>query len=138
MIPELIHPAILDNATAAETVEHYVSLQNQIKELQSQFEEIKQKLIDYCQAEGLNRVYGSKHAITYKLVEKTGFSEDEVRALLEPEGLWYKVLSIDQSRLKQLVADEAVAKDIREKLEALRKVVSAYSQLWVRKAMDEE
>jgi len=48
-------------------------------------------------------------------VEKTGFSEDEVRALLEPEGLWHKVLSIDQSRLKQLAADETVAKDIRDK-----------------------
>lgn len=138
MIPELVQPAVLDNTTAAETVEHYASLQNQIKELQSQFEEIKQKLIDFCQAEGLNRVYGSKHAITYKLVEKTGFSEDEVRALLEPEGLWHKVLSIDQARLKQLVADEAVAKDIREQLEALRQVVSAYPQLWVRKTMDEE
>ncbi|GAI45425.1 unnamed protein product, partial [marine sediment metagenome] len=134
----LIPPAVLDDSTAAETVEHYVSLQNQIKELQSQFGEIKQKLIDFCQTEGLNRIYSSKHAITYKLVEKTGFSEDEVRALLEPEGLWHKVLSIDQARLKQLIADETVVKDIREKLETLRQVVSAYPQLWVKKIMDEE
>ena len=138
MTPELVQPAIFDDKAAAETVEHYVSLQNQIKELQSQFEEIKQKLIYFCQTEGLNRVYGSKYAITYKLVEKTGFNEDEVRALLEPERLWHKVLNIDQSRLKQLVADETVARDIRDKLEALRLVVSTYPQLWVRKTMDEE
>ena len=138
MIPELAQPAILDGVTVTETVEHYVSLQNQIKELQSQFEGIRQQLIDFCQTEGLNRVYGSAHAITYKLVEKTGFNEDDVRALLECEGLWYKVLSLDQSRLRQLIADEMVTKDVREKLETLRQVISAYPQLWVKKVTEEE
>jgi len=99
---------------------------------------VKQRLIDFCQAEGLNRAYGKEHAITYKLVEKTGFSEDEVRALLEPEGLWQQVLSLDQSRLKQLITDEAAAKDIRDKLAALKRVVAAYPQLWVRKIREEE
>ena len=138
MIPELAQPAILDGVTVTETVEHYVSLQTQIKELQSQFEGIRQQLIDFCQTEGLNRVYGSAHAITYKLVEKTGFNEDDVRALLECEGLWYKVLSLDQSRLRQLIADEMVTKDVREKLETLRQVISAYPQLWVKKVTEEE
>ena len=129
---------ILRGMSVAEAVEHYASVQSQIKELQSQLEEAKQRLIDFCQAEGLNRVYGREHAITYKLVEKTGFSEDEVRALLEPGGLWPKVLSLDQSRIRQLITDEAVAKDIRDKLEALRQVVSSYSQLWVRRIIEEE
>jgi len=138
MTPELAQPAILDGITAVEAIKQYVSLQSQIKELQSQFDEIKQRLIDFCQAEGLNRVYGREHAITYKLVEKTGFSEDEVRALLEPERLWHKVLSLDQSRLRQLITDEAIARDIRDKLEALRQVVSSYPQLWVRRIVEEE
>ncbi|MCL0053112.1 PD-(D/E)XK nuclease family protein [Dehalococcoidales bacterium] len=121
-----------------EAVEHYVSLQSQIKELESQLEEIKQLIINFCQAEGINRVYGREHAITYKLMEKTGFNEDEVRALLEPEGLWPRVVSLDQSRLKQLITDEGVAKDIRDKLEALRQVISTYPQLRVRKLREEE
>ena len=138
MTPDLFQQGILDGIAVAEAVKHYVSLQSQIKELQTQFEEVKQRLIDFCQTEGLNRVYGREHAITYKLVEKTGFSEDEVKALLEPEGLWHKVLSLDQSRLRQLITDETLAKDIREKLETLRRVVSTYPQLWVKKIMEEE
>jgi len=138
MTPDLFQQGILDGIAVAEAVKHYVSLQSQIKELQTQFEEVKQRLIDFCQTEGLNRVYGREHAITYKLVEKTGFSEDEVKALLEPEGLWHKVLSLDQSRLRQLITDEALAKDIREKLKTLRRVVSTYPQLWVKKIMEEE
>ena len=122
----------------SDAVEYYVSLQSQIKELQSQLAVVKQMLIDFCQAEGLNRVYGKEHDITCKLVEKTGFSEDEVRALLEPEGLWDRVLSLDQSQLKQLITDEMVAKDFRDKLETLRRVVSSYHQLRVRSIREGE
>ena len=136
--PELKETDILQGIAADEVVEQYVSLQGQIRELQLKFEEIKQVIIDFCQAEGLNRVYGREHAITYKLVERTGFSEDEVRALLEPEGLWNRVLSLDQSNLNQLITDEEVAKDIKDKLEALRQVISASPRLWVRRLIEEE
>jgi len=129
---------ILRGMTIDEAVEGFVSLQNQIKELQLQLDEIKQMVTDFCQAEGLKRVYGKEHAITYKLVERAGFSEDEVRALLEPEGLWNRVLSFDQSRLKQLIADEETAKGIRDKLEGLKRVISTYPRLSVRRLIEEE
>ncbi len=138
IVPEPRETDILRGIAVDETVEKYVSLQGQIKELQLQFEQIKQMIIDFCQAEGLNRVYGREHAITYKLVERTGFSEDEVRTLLEPEGLWNRVLSLDQSNLNQLITDEEVAKDIRDKLEALRQIISSSPRLWVRRLIEEE
>jgi len=138
VVPETKEARISGETAVAEAVERYVSLQSQIKELQLELEEVKQMLVDFCQAEGLNRVYGAEHALTYKLVEKTGFSEDEVRALLEPEGLWSRVLSLDSSRLKELITDEAVAKDIRQKLEALKQVVSSYPQFWPRRLVEEE
>jgi len=138
IVPEPRDTEILGGMPAAEAVERYVSLQNQIKELQLEFEEVKQMLVDFCQAEGLNRVYGTGHALTYRLMEKTGFSEEEVRALLEPEGLWSRVLGLDQSKLRELAADEAVAKEVRRKLEALKQVISSYPQLWVRRLVEEE
>ena len=125
-------------AAVAETVEHYVSLQSQIKELQLELDELKNMLADFCQAEGLNRVYGSEHALTYKLVEKTGFGEEEVRALLEPAGLLDRVLSLDTAKLKELISDQAVAEDIRGKLAALKQVVASYPQFWTRKLVEEE
>ncbi len=136
--PEPVQQGVLPGLAVAEAVEGYVSLQAEIKELQSQLDEMKQRIIDFCQAEGLNRVYGTGHAITYKMAEKAGFSEDEVRALLEPEELWNRVLSFDPSRLEQLVADEKVAKDIRDRLAALRRVISRSPRLWVRSLKEEE
>ena len=86
----------------------------------------------------MNRVFGTEHAITYKLLERTGFSEDEARTLLEPAGLWDSVLSLDQSRLKKLLADEGVAEDIKKRLKELRQVISTYPQLWVKRLAEEE
>jgi putative RecB family exonuclease len=138
IVPGAKEAKISGEVAVAEAVERYVSLQNEIKELQLKLDEVKQMLGDFCQAEGLNRVYGIEHALTYKLVEKAGFSEDEVRALLEPVGLWEQVLSLDQSKLKQLITDEAVAQDIRRRLETLKRVVSSYPQFWPRKLAEEE
>jgi len=129
---------VIEGKAAAESVERYVALQGQIKELQLELDQLKKALVDFCQAQGVNRVYGSEHALTYKMVEKTGFSQDEVRALLEPEGLWDRVLGLDQARLKELITDEAVAEDIRRQLEALKQVVSSYPQLFPRKLAEEE
>jgi len=136
--PESAQQGVLPGLVVADAVEQYVSLQEQMKELQSKFNELKQMIISFCQTGGLNRVYGGEHAITYKLMEKTGFTEDEVRALLEPEGLWDRVSSLDQSRLKQLLTNEEMAEDIRNKLESLRQVISTYPQLWVKKIKEEE
>jgi putative RecB family exonuclease len=119
-------------------VERYVSLQGQIKELQLELDELKQKLADFCQAEGLSRLYGSDYALTYKMVEKSGFSEAEVRELLAPEGLLDRVLSLDPAKLRALITDQAVAQEIRQKLAALRQVISSYPQFWPKRLVEEE
>ena len=136
--PELAQQGILPGLAATEAVEDYVSLQAQIKELKSQLEEVKQIIIDFCQTEGLNRVFGREHAVTYKLVEKAGFNEDEVRALLESSGLWNRVLSFDSAKLEQLITNDEVAQDIREKLKALKRVIATSPRLWPRRLVEEE
>jgi putative RecB family exonuclease len=72
------------------------------------------------------------------MMEKTGFDEDAVRALLEPAGLWPQVTSLDPDRLKRLLDDEAVARDIRDKIMALKQVVATFPRLSVRRLAKEE
>jgi putative RecB family exonuclease len=123
---------LLPGIAAMDAVGRYADLQAQIKELQAQLEEARQAIIDYCQKEGLNRVFGSEYDITYKLAERTGFDEEEVRTLLEPAGLWEKVLGFDPSLLKQLLSDDTAPGDIRDKLKALRRVMATFPQLRLR------
>jgi putative RecB family exonuclease len=136
--PEPARQGVLPGLVAAEAVEDYVALQSRIRELETQLEELRRVIVDFCQTEGLNRVFGREHAITYKLVEKTGFKEEEIRALLEPAGLWPQVVSFDPAKLKRLLDNEAVAEDIKREIEALRQVISTSSRLWVRKLIEEE
>jgi putative RecB family exonuclease len=136
--PQPPQQEVLPGIAAIDAVGRYAALQAQIKELQAQLEEARQAIIDYCQKEGLNRVFGSEYEVTYKLSERTGFSEEDVKALLEPEGLWAGVLGFDPSLVKQLLSDETVPRDIRDKLETLRRVTSTYPQLWVKKRTGEE
>jgi putative RecB family exonuclease len=129
---------VLPGIAASDAAERYAALQAQIKELQMQLEETRQTIIDYCQKESLNRVFGNTCEITYKLTERTGFSEEEVRALLEPEGLWAKVLGFDPELLKQLLADETLPQHIRDKLEKLKRITTTYPQLRVKRHSEEE
>ena len=99
---------------------------------------LRREIIAYCEATGLQRVYGPENEITYQLVEMTGFNEEEVRALLEPEGLWEKVTGLDQSRLKQLLSDEAITKDVRDRVKSLRQTIATQQRLLVRKRQNED
>jgi len=135
---ELPRQETLSGKLPAGAVEQYVSLQQEMRELQEQLDELKQTIITYCQNEGINRVYGRENEITYKLVELTGFNEAEVKALLEPEGLWDRVLSLDQSRIKQLLADEEASQEVKNKLAALKQLLSISPRLWVRKRKEEK
>jgi RecB family exonuclease len=129
---------MLPGLAVGEAVEKYVLLQAQAKELKTQLEELKQVIIDFCQTEGLSRVCGEEHAVTVKLVERMGFAEDEVRALLEPCGLWPRVLGFDDTRIDELIRDETVAREVREKLGALRRAISASPRLSVKRITPEE
>jgi len=128
----------LPGIAAADAVERYAEIQSQIKELEAQLEEIKQSIIDYCQAEGLNRVFGSEHDISYKLTQRTGFSGDEVKSVLEPEGLWEKVLGFDQALVRKLMEDRSTPAEIKKKLETLKKITSTYTSLRLRQHDGEE
>ena len=121
-----------------QSVERYVALQKEIKGLEMELKELKEMITAYCQERGLKRVYGKGHALTYGVRETTSYSEPEVKALLEPEGLWPRVLGFDQYKLRELIKDETVADELRRKLAELKQVVSANPQLWVRRLAEEE
>lgn len=132
------HQGLLPGIAAAEAVEKYATLQAQIRELEAQLDEAKQVIGEFCESEGLNRIYGSEHEITYKIIERTGFDADEVRLLLEPEGLWEKVLGMDPSLVRQILTDKEIAANIRKKLESLKRITGSHPQLRLKKRTEED
>ena len=129
---------ILRGMAIEDAVEQYVDLQSKVKTLQLELGEVRQMIIDFCEAEDITRVFGNRYAITYGVVERSGFIEDEVRALLEPKSLWDKVLSFDQAKVRELLESAEIAKDLRTRLEALKHTLSESPRLWVKKLAEEE
>jgi RecB family exonuclease len=136
--PGKVKQAMLPGIEAAEAANRYAELQAKIKELEAELSTVKQSIVDYCQAQNLNRVFGDSCQITYKTVEKTGYDEADVRGALEPLGLWPKVLSFDAALLKQLLTDSEVPEETRKRIASLKKVVSAYPQLWLKHNVPDE
>jgi putative RecB family exonuclease len=136
--PAAARQELLPGIAAMDAIETYAGLQAQIKELESQLQEARQKIIGYCQAEGLNRLYGNSCEINYRMMQKTGFDAAEVQRLLEPAGLWPRVLGFDPALLKDLLSDNSIPADVRRAVAALRRAVSSYPQLWVKRRAGED
>ena len=132
-LPERKLPEQLRNIAIADVVERYITLQDEQRLREGELNELKDLIIQYCKAEGLNRVFGREHAITYKVIERMGYDENKVRAILEPAGLWDRVLKFDPAMMKALVESSGMPKDVKEKIASLVKVVSSYPQLWTKR-----
>ena len=137
-VPEAEKQQVPGGMSVSEMVEHYAAVQAQLKELELEAGELKKMLSEYCHSQGVNRLFGERHTITGRFIERAGFDEDEVRALLEPAGLWQPVVSLDQSRLKALVDSGELPEGLRNELEKLSRVVSKYWQLRVKEIKPEE
>jgi len=132
-LPERRQPERLRNIVIADVVERYAALQDEQRLVEGELNELKDLIIQYCKAEELNRVFGREHAITYKVIERMGYDENKVRAILEPAGLWDRVLKFDPAMMKALVESSSMPNDVKERIASLVKVVSSYPQLWTKR-----
>ncbi len=123
---------------AVEAVEEYVSLQGEMKELEARIDEARKAIIDFCERQGLKRVYGTRHAITCQMAERTAFDEAQVKPLLVSAGLWERVQSFDPARLKDLIAGGDIDPALKKKLEGLCQVMSTFYSLRVRGLHEEK
>jgi len=137
-VPVPARQDMLPGLAASEAVEEYVALQAQAKEIEERLKALRQQIIDFCEASGLQSIYGSEHAITYRRTARTGYDEAGLQYLLEATGSWERVLSFDAAKLKELLASDEIPEDIKCKIEALKTVIAESPRLWVKKLAPEE
>lgn len=80
--------------------------------------EIKQKIREYMEHEGYDRVFGEDGSISRSVQKRYGYDFEKVRALLEPIGKWQEILAADEGKLKLVLKN--IPPDIREKIEEAR------------------
>ncbi len=138
MKPEALPSGRGDEISLEDMVELYASIQEQSREIGVRIEELRQAIVTFCESQGLKRVSGRDHAVTYGLVERSDYKADEVRSALEPAGLWEAVTSLDTAKLNQLLKSDKIPSDLKSRLLSLREVVSHSHRLWVRRLGEEK
>jgi putative RecB family exonuclease len=135
--PESGMPEHLRGMAVADVIERYAALQEEQRMVEKELGELKDLIIQYCEAQDVSRVFGSEHAITYKIVQRTGYNEEKVKALLEPAGLWERVLQFDPGKVADILESGDVPREIKERITLLAEVVSNYSRLWLKRLKED-
>ncbi len=118
-----------------EVVEEYAALKNEEKEIKEKIAELSAEINRYCEEENIARVFGDKHMVSRNEISRGSYEENEIKGLLEPVGMWEKVLSFDSKLLKDLMEDDGVDEDLKEKIRALE-TIKKYHQLRYGKKKD--
>lgn len=131
-------PERLRKLVIADVIERYAAIQEEQKRLESELNELKDLVVQYCKAGEINRVFGREHNITCKVVDRVGYDESKVKDLLKPAGLWDKVLKADPAAVKAMLESQDIPADMREKARALLVVVSSYPRLTLKKVGEDK
>jgi len=98
---------------------------------------LKEILVRYFEEKGIKEVCSGSHRIFQVITKKDEYDEDEVRKILEPEGLWERVVSLNGKELAQLLRDPHFSLDVKKRLDAIR-LVKEISQIRYSKVKDIE
>lgn len=88
------------------------------KELDAQAEQLQDRLVAYFEATGERAVAGERYRVTASLGERFQCDDEAARAILEPAGLWEKVLAPAWHRKARLLDDPEIPPELRRQLEA--------------------
>jgi RecB family exonuclease len=116
----------------AELVDEWVRLKREDRQRWRQLEELGATIRAYAEEHGLGRLYGSDGAI--HIVKRIDTAPDpvQVRAALEPLGLYESVLAVDPRRLQDLVDSRTLPPAVEEALLASREEVRTTKALYLR------
>ncbi|UCG68186.1 MAG: PD-(D/E)XK nuclease family protein [Thermoplasmata archaeon] len=121
-----------------QTIEEYSELKEREKELSIKIKELAERIHTYCEEKGLMRVFGDEHAITRIKSERKGYDEERLKELLEPEGLWERLLAYDDSLTKELLESHEIDEHLKNEIRKLEEVKKTIHQIRVRELKENE
>ncbi len=129
---------IESRAAIKEVVEEYVRMREEAKGIEERLEELKDIINKYCDENQVERIFGTEHFITRRLIETRGFEEEDVRDVLKNAGLWERAVKFESPLVKKLLEDLSLDKTIRRELENRKKVLSAYHKFYYKEIEEME
>ena len=118
-------------------VAEYFSLKNEVDDKNDRVKMLQQKVHQYLDEKGFERVFGAEGYITRRVSEKLIFDMERAREVLEPLGRWQEVLKADAKQLEKIL--KGLPSDKKKELEGAIKEKRKISALTIsRKKAEEE
>jgi putative RecB family exonuclease len=116
-----------------EIVDEWIALKRRTRETYRRFDELVPLINAFADEHGYRRLFGSDGAaIDRRPQHVTAPVEEQVRAILEPLGLWERVLTVDPTKLNALIESRSLSPDVEERLLASREEVRTQYALYLR------
>ncbi|MFL5737224.1 MAG: RecB family exonuclease [Actinomycetota bacterium] len=116
-----------------ELVDEWISLKRQGRDVYRRIDELVGLINAFCQEHDYRRLYGSDGAaVDRRRQHVTQPDEDALRRVLEPLGLWERVLSVDTKKLNDLVESRRLAPEVEDAILASREEVRTQYALYLK------
>ncbi|GBC87476.1 hypothetical protein HRbin12_01483 [bacterium HR12] len=114
-------------------VDEWISLKRRSREISRRLDELAPLIHAFCEEHGYRRLFGSDGAaIDRRPQHVTEPIDERVRRILEPLGLWDRVVSVDPEKLSALVESRTLPPEIEDALLASRREVRTRHALVLR------
>lgn len=122
----------IDSEEINKIIADYISNKSQITTLKLQMAELENKVSQYMDQEGVERVFGENGIIARTLRKTYKYDEKKIREILEPLDKWEDVLKVDGIALKNILGVLPV--DARKEVESAKVVDKESKAFSVKKA----
>jgi len=118
---------------AAALAERYGAIKDQIRALEGDLQEAREPLEQFFATTAERSAEGDRYRVSGSLGRNRRFDHDELRRLLEPEGLWERVLAPDRHAEEALLDDPSLPAEIRARLEQIADTEESWTFRYRRK-----
>jgi RecB family exonuclease len=116
-----------------EVVDEWISLKRRGREVYRRLDELAPLINAFADEHGYRRLFGTDGAaIDRRAQHVTAPIEEQVRAILEPLGLWEQILSVDPAKLNALIESRTLPPDVEDRLLASREEVRTQHALYLK------
>lgn len=93
----------IDTEEVNSAIEEYINLKSAITSTKTRIAELQEKIMDYMQQEGVERVFNDEGIIAQSVRKTFKYDEEKLRSILEPLDKWEAVLKVDGIALKNIL-----------------------------------
>lgn len=104
-----------DEQQIKEVISEYFEIKDKQGQDNKRLMELKEVLNQYCDKNGLDRVFGENGYITRLLQQRFTYNFNKVKQVLEPIGKWHEILTIDKTKFKKVV--DSLPYDLKKQID---------------------